>query len=216
MPIQNQQVIATWLLVAVGVVTAGFICWQAWETRRAANSAADSTRVAERNTSLAIARERARVKIEVDPVGPQGQPPQGGQVVVNAAICRLVNYGPTPAFIDNFEMRYLMTTEPDARADHGQCRRILYAEALSPGKSPHNFYIPLEPNAALTHMDIQRIHTGKEFLHVYGYVTYRDIFGEKRGTSIHLRWAMRWGVVLGGTATEWWEPAGPDEDNDET
>lgn len=183
---------------------------------KAATAAMQGAQASEKSASLVVARERARVKVEVDPVGPQSQPPQGGQAVVNAAICRLANYGPSPAFIDNFAMRYLLNEEPDVRADHRQCRRILYGEALPPGKSALNFFVPLEPSPSLTDMDIQRVREGKEFLHVYGYVTYRDIFGEKRSTSIHMRWAMRWGMVIGGAVTEWWEPAGPDEDNDET
>jgi hypothetical protein len=71
---------AEWILVIVTGVTAGFICWQSWETKRAAKAAADSveainrqagimerqTALAERNLTLLIEKERPRVKITVD------------------------------------------------------------------------------------------------------------------------------------------------------
>jgi hypothetical protein len=34
-----------WVLVVVGIVTAGFICWQSWETRKSAKAMRDSTAI---------------------------------------------------------------------------------------------------------------------------------------------------------------------------
>jgi hypothetical protein len=43
---------AQWILVIVTAITAGFICWQAWETRRAARAAADSVIAIQRQTGV--------------------------------------------------------------------------------------------------------------------------------------------------------------------
>jgi hypothetical protein len=71
---------AEWILAILTGITAGFICWQSWETKRAAEAAADSveavnrqagimerqTALAERNLALLTEKERPRVKITVD------------------------------------------------------------------------------------------------------------------------------------------------------
>lgn len=46
-PQPPQEETARWVLVLVGIVTAGFIGWQSWETRRSANAMRDSIRLQE-------------------------------------------------------------------------------------------------------------------------------------------------------------------------
>jgi len=49
---------AQWVLIIVTTITAGFICWQAWETRRAANAALGSVKTIKRQTALQEASMR--------------------------------------------------------------------------------------------------------------------------------------------------------------
>src|ERR1700722_2957089 len=52
---------AQWLLVTVAIITAAFICWQAWETRRAAKAAADSVEAVHQQT-IHISRQAVSMR----------------------------------------------------------------------------------------------------------------------------------------------------------
>jgi hypothetical protein len=55
-----------WALPLIGIITAGFICWQSWETRKAAQASQKSVKAAERNADILIASERAWMSIKAD------------------------------------------------------------------------------------------------------------------------------------------------------
>ena len=173
------------------------------------------TDAVEKTVDITIAKERARVQIWLEQNRPQAQP-SSGPVVANVAICFLKNYGLTPAFPKDFAMRYLRTDDADLIVDYEKGRRILLQDAVTAGGTSARYGIPLEPTPGLSQTDMQRIRDGESFLHIYGFVRYQDISGKSRRTTIHVRWTERWGIVVSGQVTEYWEPVGPPEENDET
>jgi hypothetical protein len=55
-----------WIFVIITGITAGFICWQSWETRKAAQASQKSVKAAERSTDILVSSERAWVSIKTD------------------------------------------------------------------------------------------------------------------------------------------------------
>lgn len=52
------------ILIVVGIITAGFICWQAWETRRAAKAAQASVEAAQKSADAALLNAQAVMNAE--------------------------------------------------------------------------------------------------------------------------------------------------------
>jgi hypothetical protein len=156
-----------------------------------------------------IRKEQARIKIGVDKINPNSQPAGG-----NGAWYWIENYGLSTAFLDDFRVRLANVDEKEITAEYGQCKRTLYGESIE-GRSrfPNKFLVYLEPTTVLTDEDVVNIRNEKSFIHFYGFAMYQDIFGRKKRTTIHLRWTMRWGGMVKGQVMEWWEPAGPPEEN---
>jgi hypothetical protein len=75
-----------WWLVAVAILTCIVVGWQAWETRKAAEAT-------ERSFDVVIAKERARLVVEFEPLEPWSSERQW------TLRLRIVNYGPTKAFV---------------------------------------------------------------------------------------------------------------------
>ncbi len=219
-----QGVIAIATIVYAGVTVVMFFAIRS--QARAAHRQADIAAVAagaaklgadaaREGVELAISKERARLKIVVEKAGPQSQLP-GGQAAFNGAVCSLMNYGLTTAFVSDFRGRFCRSDTQDVPAEYARCRQLMYGESIQPASSSSQVLVPLEPSPALADKELLQIRSGKSFLHFYGFVKHRDVFDRDWKTTIHLRWTMRWGGVIQGTVTEWWEPVGPSEENKET
>jgi hypothetical protein len=175
--------------------------------------ARDAAKAAQASVDAAINKERARIKIGLEPINPSSQ-----QVGFNAVACWLMNYGPTPAFIDDFRARFLHAAQKEIVSDYAQCRQVLYAESLqSNTRTPQTFLVILEPNnGSLAEQEVMSIRKGESFLHYYGFVKYRDVFNRNRRTTIHMRWTMRWGGMIQGQIMQWWDPVGSPQENGDT
>jgi hypothetical protein len=180
-----------------------------------AKAGKDSADLARQQLEANTSKERARIKINVQGIVPQSEQ-SPGQAVNNLVVFWLANYGATMALIDDFRVRFVNAdSEELSVGDYGQCRQVMYAESLQQDARTDQFFVPLEPNAILSTDEVLKIRKGESFLHFYGFVKFRDVFQGKWMTTIHMRWIMRWGLVLQGTVTDWWEPVGPPEDNQE-
>jgi hypothetical protein len=127
-----------------------------------------------------------------------------------------MNYGLSTAFVCDFRGRFCQSDAPDIAAEYAQCKQVMYAESIPSHESSPKFLFLLEPNPTLADDDILRIRTGKSFLHFYGFVKHRDVYERVWQTTIHVRWKMRLGGVIEGTAMNYWEPVDQPEENDET
>jgi hypothetical protein len=93
-----------WILIGVTAITAGFIAWQAWETKRAAKATADSV-------DALIASERAFIDGELV------QDEEARKISVVRYKVKITNYGKTPAKMLSFRTSFgclLKGTEFDA------------------------------------------------------------------------------------------------------
>lgn len=174
------------------------------------NVARDAAKVAQASVEAEINKTRARIRIVLEKINltwiGSG---------FNSVTCWLTNYGPTPAFIDDFRGRFLEVhvAEEPIVPDYAQCRDILYAESLQPNGRTACIAIPLEPNATLTEDEVMSLRKQQAFVHFYGFVKYRDVFDRSRRQTIHMRWTMRWGGMVEGQIMEWWDPVGAPEEN---
>jgi hypothetical protein len=180
-----------------------------------ARAAQDSVKIAGQALEANISKERARIKINVQPINPQSQT-ASGQINVNGVVCSLRNYGFSTGFILDFKARFFMGQMADIPADSTQCRQLWYAESLEARESSPDFLLMLEPSSMLTNDEILKIRQGEFVLHFYGFVNHRDVFKPVVWTTaIHLRWKMRWGGMIQGTVMDYWEPVGGPRENEE-
>ena len=168
-----------------------------------------SADAANKNIELLIKKERARLQIIVGNV-----PVVGNQIV--GVTCYLNNIGPTTAFVEGGAMALVQTTK-EAVVDYTRCVNIpLIGDILANSRTTTQFLLTLQPDAIITDAQALEIREGKSFVHCYGYVTYRDVFGGSHRVQIHLRWFMRWGGMMERQIMEWWEPIGAPEENSDT
>ncbi|HLY98825.1 MAG TPA: hypothetical protein VKT33_07140 [Candidatus Angelobacter sp.] len=206
---------ATIFGVAGGFIGIGVLIWQTVVTRTAANAAKASADYASAAVEATMSKERARIRIEVAPLNPQSGRGQSGSVIMNGSVCTLTNYGLTVSFIDEFSARCVKTDTEEMVMDYGKCRTLIYGESIEQGSNSDRILVPLEPEPVLSDDDIMKIRNRKSFIHFYGVVKFRDIFDRKWITTIHVLWTMRWGVIISNTPTQWWEPIGPQDENQE-
>jgi hypothetical protein len=132
-----------WVLIVVGIITAGFIGWQALETRRAAQATRDSVgymndqvNVAKRTTDILIASERAWISIKTDmeDFNPADAP--------SRFYWRAVNTGKSVARLISTDARFLIWNGYDPLPDipqFGNTGIDLKGRILAPGE-PYQFH----------------------------------------------------------------------------
>lgn len=172
----------TGLLVLVGIVTAGFIWWQALETRRSVQAIRDSlpfqrdtAEAALQNAQALIKAERPWIFLTIDPKSFQMQP-------TDRLDWRIANNGRTVANITEGQIR---------------CRKIGVDKPLEPqpdyGGGVISFYdAPVAPSGRIdawcgietgrerrfTTEDAEDIKTRGYDLVAFGFVKYKDQFGQ--------------------------------------
>lgn len=200
-------------LIKEAAAQAGALVKVAQATEQNAAAAQASAEALRASVEAAFNKDRARIKVEIGNVIPQSQ--SVGPGVRNGVTCSLTNYGATVAFVTDSRARYYLSPSPEALAQFDQCQQLMYGEALQPDTSTQQFFLPLEPDSALTDDQVMSIRTGMSSLHFYGFVRHQDVFRRNWKTTIHMRWKMRWGGVIEGMIMDYWEPVGPAEDNRE-
>jgi hypothetical protein len=188
-----------WWLVIGAFLGLGFVAWQAFETRRAVESA-------NKNIEVMIGKERARLQIIAGNVSVAPGEPIGIR-------CYLNNIGPTTAFIENGGV-ILLEGPDEIDVDYSKCGQIPNMGSV-PGvsRTPTEFLLALRPDLYITESKVLQIRERKAFIHCYGFVNYRDVFERSRRVQLHLRWFMQFGGVVQGQITEYWELVGDAEEN---
>jgi len=96
---------------------------------------------------------------------------------------------------------------------------VLYAEVaprLSSIADPTELERIAKAFGKLTAFDAEKIKNGKQFIHVYGFIRYGDVFGNNRESTFRLRWQPILGFTLKGDPAGQWVKWGPPEANHET
>jgi hypothetical protein len=181
-----------WILIFVGSITAVFIGWQSWETRRAAKAAADSVAAINRQAGI---MERQTAAIEKDLVltqrpkiyvrnfyfsSPTGRLQNSVGVTAGSFLdgqFYIVNYGGTPAhLVESYCEVFLDISLPMERPYEGKDGGK-ELEIIQPGASTPRLFRRATPLTAPERMDIQQ---GQKHLYILGWVEYLDDVGTRR------------------------------------
>jgi len=168
----NGDETAQWVLIFITGVTALFICWQAWETRRAANAALVAVRDG-RETSV----KQLRAYVLVSSALLKFPAPNAPEIQVHFR-----NFGQTPAlkvrgWIHTWIEKYpLNVTLPNAPPGFRKGMEDLGAGRVTIFTKSH----PVHPCA------VSQLGTPAGTIYVYGEISYEDVFGKTRHTKYRL------------------------------
>lgn len=176
----------TWAIL----LTLWAIAWQSNETKKAAQASRDSV-------ALFLAKERARLTIKI---GRYAWQKAGFGTYEPGPIMEFIvaNLGPTHAFDCRLFVSYL-PSESEAPVQLPEMKEIETRRTMKAQCRDSHPPLSLELN------DVQAIINGRAFLQVAGKLTYTDVFGEDRETTIRC-------IFSGGK----WTRQGQPEENHET
>lgn len=186
---------AEWVLVFVGIVTAGFICWQSWETRRSAQAVRDSIPL-QQSAADAATKSADAAKISADIAAAVsiptlvinefdlGNPPGASlEAMLQFPTIRLVviNYGQTPAFLRSWTVVFTCEDLPDVPVYEGHpgSGMVLDKVTIQPSDSytlPSGGFFGWQRHE-FSLDDVEAIMSSRKILNVYGCICYWDIFG---------------------------------------
>lgn len=178
-------------------------------TREAADAAAKSADIAKLSVDHMIAKERARIRIEMGDVK-LGDP--GDEYAIDEVNYRWFCDGTTPAFIVERMGRVTVSDSP------APVKTVLHP--IGSGSLPNVFYP--SPNAIMDTVIIhgqlddskrEAIRQGKLFLQFCGQIKYRDVFDNLRETRFRYLWKVL--QLSESTRVTYWAKH-IDEDNCET
>lgn len=159
-----------WVLVIVGIVTAFVIGWQSYETRRAAESSAESGQAF-------ISAERAWVLVETGTI-PDDFQPDPNRVQVFQIWPVVINRGRTAGRVTGGLIKRIeiptdatLPPEPDYTGDMGEINFV-----LAPNVHVQPMHISMDAG------DFIRLRQGQGKLYIYGFITYSDIGEQTRET----------------------------------
>jgi hypothetical protein len=202
---------AQWILVIVTAITAGFIGWQAWETKRAAKAAATSVEAIDRQAVILERQTAATEKAaeatarSVELAADTAQRQLRAYVGVCAALLKfqypkhpeaqvsIKNFGQTPAhdvryWIHTWIAPFPLTDDlPEPDGDFQMSKSLLHPgmeSTIVSGEKP-----PIPKN--ITPLIGSEMYT----VYVYGKITYRDVFGHERSTTYRLKYGGKEGEV---------------------
>jgi hypothetical protein len=174
---------SNWWLVAVGTVTAAFICWQSWETRKAARATEESVTLAadnaKRQLRAYLSVNEACVKITAN-VAIDGQP-----CVRLEAQLHIKNGGQTPAYSIESWLYCDIGAYPDNTPVPSPPKDMPKGIAIIPAQGKHIFTakeIAIFPPI----MDDLDTPTVPAAYYVTGEVCYQDIFKDWHRLKIRM------------------------------
>lgn len=186
-----------WILVIVATVTAAFICWQAWETRRAANAAARSVEAMHQQTgllaeSISVARTSANAAKKSAEIAELSlKVADRADVLLKSAGLVTDTPGSETAHPLNPYARVVLVFKNfgRTRAEDVKYKIELLIPGVPTGATPIEGSFVLGPdatqraafetfNSTLTRETFSAIVAGKILLRFSGTVIYRDIFGD--------------------------------------
>jgi hypothetical protein len=242
--IQRKLARFTGMLVVVGFLQALVLIWQACvfgKTLKAISRQATimlaqssilkkSVTVARQNTEIYISKERARLRVEVEPLDLQNLArPEGEGPPPRGAWFKVIIEGFTPAFITETRAVAMLSGSkeppPTNLTDIAMGELPKIPQVIKPGSTPVETFALIQPEPRLTLPMIQAIQEGKSFVHFWGFIHYKDVFDRERRTRFRYLWdadaeiEAMYGISkadFGITPQPTWIHCGPREDNIQT
>jgi hypothetical protein len=207
--IQRELSLFTGLLVFVGLLQVGTMLWQAWllkqtrgevhaqakwmktqsgymesQTKILADSvgiAKESADASKRAVEIAILKERAKIRIEVARLDIQSY---GQQTWIASVVVKIFNFGATKAF--PLESYAVLGISPSTdRFTQKYSQPLITKAAIPPTEEPIGVSVVTTDANFET---IWKMNTEQMFAHVYGTISYTDIFDEIHRTSFRYVW----------------------------
>ena len=186
-----------WILIIVTIITAAFICWQAWETRRAANAAAssvaaihvqtgvlerqakaseDSANAASRTAEAIIKIERAWIDVYLMKVGPAVY--QMEVTNCGRTVARIKEYSLVPRLSPP-----VVKLPEDGGSYSFQTTQVVHASRLLEPREKPWVAEGLNLIENLGKEDFAAVWANRRGLSYYGVIKYDDIAGEPHETE---------------------------------
>jgi hypothetical protein len=206
--------------IGIGVTGAGvlvnFLIWfsilrQTKSNRVVAAAANTSADAAIKNVNLVISKERARLRIEVQPLKLPDQTP----FLVPNIEYKIRIYGPTEAII-----RATVADTSVTESQEPPIGAALYWLSIPPiisgADSPFVARHLMNPTTSIE-ADIRDVRRGVKFVHFWGSIVYEDVFTNTYFTNFRFVWRPIVGVTSEDVQRiSTWYKCGPPKDNSET
>lgn len=221
-----------WVFSGLLVIVGGFQVWLLLRTLRAIGRQADlmetqttasavasaaamkSAEAAKENVEVFISKERARLRLELEPLKLETP----GEFAIQEVRHKVVIHGSTPALIvDSGSFAYVSDSEQPSR-DQGVLPPMLgyHDNVMLPTAAPITGTTFLHQKwEKLTETEITAIQNDKLFVHFCGFIKYKDAFDRERET----RFTYLWHIYMrfaDGESLGYWTKCGNEADNRET
>jgi hypothetical protein len=177
-----------------------------------------SVAIAKQNVDLVVSRERAKLRVNLDDFAPPQATPLMPKVSFPikflSVTLRIRFYGLSNAEIQSsgFESYLSDSVVPTPRTYMLPMQLPDVVTPLTP-ISPQSTYVsPYEISEA----DFKGLEELTGFLHVRGFIKYKDVFGIARETTFQQYWRITNSLTMIGPRLAYWSKTGSDEDNRET
>jgi hypothetical protein len=181
----------------------------------AATAAKTNADVAQDNLEMFINRERARLRIEVDSL----QLIPAGSGLAHTVTYKILFYGFTDAFVVSSAHYAVATKEPDPNVDSDLVAGIFsmrVPQVIRTTTATIDGFQFIFPEMRLTQTTIDGINNGSIFVHFFGFIKYKDVFGRERETRFCYTWKADPKPVISGLKFEVWAKSGSPDANLET
>ncbi len=197
-----------WWLVGVGIITCGFIAWQSWETKKAAQAAKKGAEAAFLNAKAVINSERAWVTVTIQKDVSTSSP-------ITKFTNVLLNEGRTPARLKTIHIDQTSVSSPDQLPIPPRYTGVVAVpeNMFVVGNNGFPIGIPFDPGFFMKPRR-EAVENAQEFLMFYGRLTYEDVFTVEGGDAVEheTRWCYAWVPWEGGRFVK----SGPGEYNQNT
>jgi hypothetical protein len=187
-----------WILIGITAITAGFICWQAWETRKAAQAA-------RQNIELVVDKERPRISVYVGKIDlslPESESSPAIHSIAYVVHCD----GATPAINVDARWQSAITSSFDPPAERSYVPMVL-PSSLNPRAQGYECTAYL-PKTVLSPSEVEDINQGRSVVHFWGIIDYEDVFKNSWRTSFRYVWGKPQGLPR-----PYWSQCGPPGNN---
>jgi hypothetical protein len=177
----------------------------------ASAAAMKSAEAAIQNVEVFVSKERARLRIEAEKL--KLEPPV--EYSIQEVWHTVANHGSTPAFVvDSGSIAYVSDSDQPSEKQVLLPPLMGYESVILPNAKPlrkSTFFV----GNKLTKADIAAIDDGKCFVHVHGFIKYKDAFDRERETRFKYVWQIICRFEDGDNVGHWLR-RGNEADNQET
>ena len=167
---------------------------------------------AEKSISVVIEKERARLFIEVDNLQlPQLQP----EFWLLDITYKLFIYGSTLAFVEDSNATVFVSQSENPPTKNGY-QRVVTKPVITPTPDAISLNATSFGPSRGEKPILEQIWKRQQFIHFFGFISYRDLWGNPHRTTFRFRWDITDLRNFDGTLFALWHKVGPPEDNSET